>query len=384
MSIGAKIRLLAAIFAIGGVTAQDRPTPFTLGGYVKNLQQVGFTEAPGNTQWSTLLHNRLNFKYLFNDAWYARLEFRNRAFYGDLVRAYPGLPEFISSDPGWADLSWNLFATGNALLNITIDRALVQYSGTRWEVTLGRQRINWGRNLIWNPNDLFNSYNFLDFDYEERPGSDAVRMQYFLDAFSRIELAAKKGNAPDDRIVAALYGFHVGTYDLQLITGLYQHDWVFGGGWSGNLKNAGFKGEVSYFLPLATAEPPEEILSASVSADYSFVDGWYLHGSYLYLSQVIASADRMGSLVYLGVTPKSLMPFRHSAYLQCSREITPALQAGLSGVYSPTGQSLILIPYVGYALAENWEFDFTGQGFFEFETGANPAASLFLRIRWSY
>lgn len=384
MRVSAKIGLLAASIAIMGVSAQEEPSHFTLGGYVKNLHQVGFSEAPGNTQWSTLLHNRLNFKYLINDQWHARLEFRNRALYGDLVRDYPDLPDFISNDMGWADLSWNLVASGNALVNIAIDRALVHYSGAKWEVTLGRQRINWGKNLIWNPNDLFNSYNFLDFDYEERPGSDAARVQYYLDAFSRIELAAKLGKAPEDRIVAALYGFHVGSYDLQVITGLYQHDWVFGGGWSGNLKNAGFKGEVTYFLPLATAVPPEEVLSASVSADYSFPDGWYLHGSYLYLSQVTGFSERFGSLVSLGITPKSLMPFRHTAFLQVSKEITPAVQAGLSMVYSPTRHSMILIPYAGYALAENWEIDFTGQGFFEFGTGANPAGSLFFRIRWSF
>ncbi len=384
MRFESKIRLLAAVIAIAGVSAQDRPSPVLVGGYVKNLQQAGFTEAPGNTQWSTLIHNRINFKYLINEQWLARLEFRNRVLYGDLVRANPNLPDFISRDRGWADFSWNLLASGNTLINIHIDRALVSYTGAKWEVTLGRQRINWGRNLIWNPNDLFNSYNFLDFDYEERTGSDAVRIQYFLDAFSRIELAAKQGDTPDDQIVAALYGFHLGTYDLQLITGMYQRDWVFGGGWSGNLKNAGFKGEVSCFLPLGSAQESEKILSASVSADYSFPNGWYLHGSYLYLSQVSGFSEGLVSLVYLGVTPKNLMPFRHTAFLQLSRELNPVFRVGLSGVYSPTDHSLILIPYSAYALAENWDIDITGQGFFPLGTGTNPAGSLFLRIRWSY
>lgn len=384
MRVIAKISWLSVLMAIGEVCAQGSPSGFSLGGYVKNLHQVSFTEAPGNTQWSTLLHNRLNFKYVGGNQWHGRLEFRNRALYGDLVRTNPEGADFISRDMGWADLSWNLVASGNLLVNVTVDRALLHYSGNEWEITMGRQRINWGRNLIWNPNDLFNSYNFLDFDYEERPGSDAVRIQYYLDDFSKIEVAAKKGAAKEDRIMAALYGFHVGSYDLQLLTGLYQHDWVFGGGWSGNLKSAGFKGEVSYFLPLGTAEQPQEVLSASLSADYSFSNGTYLHGSYLYLSQVSDFSDRVGSLVYLGITPKSLMPFRHTAYLQFAREITPALRAGLSGVYSPTGPSLILIPYAAYALAENWEIDLTGQGFFEFGTGTNPAGSLFLRVRWSY
>ena len=63
-------------------------------------------------------------------------------------------------------------------------------------------------NLAWNPNDIFNTYNLLDFDYEERPGSDAIRIQYYLGDFSKIEVAAKKGSSKDDHIVAAMYKFN--------------------------------------------------------------------------------------------------------------------------------------------------------------------------------
>jgi len=135
-------------------------------------------------------------------------------------------------------------------LNSTIDRALINYSKGKWDITLGRQRVNWGMNLVWNPNDIFNTYNFLDFDYEERPGSDALRVQYYLGDFSKIEVSAKKGRSKDDYIIAGMYKFNISSYDIQFITGVYQKDWMFGAGWAGNLKDAGFKGEISYFVPM--------------------------------------------------------------------------------------------------------------------------------------
>ena len=71
------------------------------------------------------------------------------------------------------------------------DRANVKWTLDKFELTVGRQRINWGQNLIWNPNDIFNAYNFFDFNYVERPGSDAVLMELFTGDFSSVQLAGK-------------------------------------------------------------------------------------------------------------------------------------------------------------------------------------------------
>lgn len=41
--------------------------------------------------------------------------------------------------------------------------------------------------MAWNPNDWFNTYNYFDFDYEERPGTDAIRVRvYFKDGMSSL------------------------------------------------------------------------------------------------------------------------------------------------------------------------------------------------------
>ena len=47
---------------------------------------------------------------------------------------------------------------------------------------------------------------------------------------------------------------------------------VLGGGWAGNIKKAGFKGELSYFIN----NNFNNTLSLSTSLDYSFKDGYYL------------------------------------------------------------------------------------------------------------
>ncbi|AEV99621.1 hypothetical protein Niako_3297 [Niastella koreensis GR20-10] len=39
------------------------------------------------------------------------------------------------------------------------------------------------------PNDIFNTYNFLNFDYEERPGADAAKFQYLFNDLSNVEVA---------------------------------------------------------------------------------------------------------------------------------------------------------------------------------------------------
>lgn len=364
--------------------AQEKDQQLFLAGYIKNLHEFSFIDRLDQTQWTTLLHNRLNFKFLPSEEIKIRIELRNRLFYGENVKNIFGFSEIISRDTGIVDLSWNIIDDGDVLFNTTIDRALLNYLKGSWDVTLGRQRINWGMNLVWNPNDIFNSYNFLDFDYEERPGSDAVRIQYYLDDFKKIEVAAKRGKTKDNYIAAAMYKFNKWSYDIQFITGVYQKDWVIGTGWAGNLKNAGFKGEVSYFVPYEVYLSSQNVLSASVSLDYAFKKGLYINGSFLYNSNANDTSVNLGHLVYADVTAKNLMPFEFSGFLQLAKEFSPIISATASFIYSPTNQSLILIPSLKYSIANNWELDYTGQSFFELDNFETIGNSRYLRLRWSF
>ena len=372
------------LFTLTTINAQEKEEKLFLSGYIKNLNEFSFTNSLEHLQWTSLVHNRLNFKYIPSKTLTLRLELRNRLFYGDNVQNLPGFSEFISQDNGITDLSWNIIDNKDILFNTTIDRALFNYTKGDWDITLGRQRVNWGMNLIWNPNDIFNTYNFLDFDYEERPGSDAIRVQYYTGDFSKIELAAKKGKSGDDKIIAAMYKFNKASYDIQLITGVYKKDWIIGAGWAGNLKDAGFKGEISYFVPYETYSDSENVLSTSVSVDYAFKKGLYIYGSILYNSSAEDSSSKLENLLYSSLSAKNLMPFKYSGFLQLAKEFTPIFRGTFSSIYSPTNHSVILMPSLDYSVATNWDINFTGQSFFEFENPKNLGNSLFVRLRWSF
>ena len=88
------------------------------------------------------------------------------------------------------------------VLHTNVERLYIDYKGDDWNVRLGRQRINWGITTTWNPNDIFNTYNFLDFDYEERPGVDGGKCNTFSAIHSNTELAYTNTGKKDGSIAA--------------------------------------------------------------------------------------------------------------------------------------------------------------------------------------
>ena len=218
------------------------------GGYVKYMNTNSFVQL-NQIATDNLFHNRLNFKYYINAKWTVKVEMRNRIFYGSSLQNVPNYANSIGADAGALDMSFNIINEPALLFNSTIDRANIEYNSGKWNVKLGRQRINWGINLAWNPNDLFNAYNFVDFDYAERPGSDAARITYYATDMSQIEVAYRPGKTLNESILAALYKFNKWRYDIQWIVANYNADLAGGVGFAGNLWQAGFKGEGTYFHP---------------------------------------------------------------------------------------------------------------------------------------
>lgn len=189
-------------------------------GYIKDLQTVSFINRADSLTSVNLLHNRINLKINLTGKISGRLEIRNRIFYGDQLNKVNDFDNVISQYNGIFDLSKLWVNEKTIVAHSVIDRMLLQYSADKWDIKVGRQRINWGIHTIWNPNDIFNAYNFLDFDYEERPGSDAIRIQHYSKNNSSLELACKPGNHNNETIAAILYKFNKKSYDIQLLGGI--------------------------------------------------------------------------------------------------------------------------------------------------------------------
>ncbi|MCC6684161.1 MAG: hypothetical protein IT247_03730, partial [Bacteroidia bacterium] len=297
--------------------AQDtltKSSPVKVHGYVKDMQSAFFTNNAKSLVTGNFIHNRVNLKWNISDRLYLRAEVRNRLYYGEQVKTTPFFGKYVDRDNGLLHLSANVIEDTSIVLNTMLDRALLNWSNKKWDITIGRQRVNWGVNLVWNPNDIFNALNYFDFDYEERPGSDAIRVQYATGNFSSIELACKISDKGKEQVGAVMYKTNYKKYDLQQMAGIYFEDLVIGTGWAGNLMNNGFKGEVSYFHPYKKMMTHNGVLSGSVSIDRSFKNNYFAVLSYLYNSEGKGALHQMTELTGAVLSAKKLMPFKHSFF----------------------------------------------------------------------
>ncbi|MEQ9593245.1 MAG: hypothetical protein RLN86_11620 [Cyclobacteriaceae bacterium] len=370
----------------------DGPKKFTFRGYLKNMSSLNYV---ADQYWyENLTHNRLNFAWYPKESVSAYVEFRNRLFLGDFVNEFPNYGELINSNNDFFNLSTNVIDNQSAILNVMVDRAFLQWNKNDWEVKLGRQRINWGVNLAWNPNDWFNAYSFFDFDYEERPGSDALRISKYTGAASSIEVAAKIAEDVDRFVGAAMWRINASNYDMQFLAGVAQGDLALGTGWAGNLGNAGFKGELTYFTPVVDTRVNEDynqMLLGAVSIDYSFASSLYLNGSVMYNSK--AELDPEFGFAFTGVrlgnfTVRDISQYRWSSFIQSTYQFSPLIFGGMAVIAYPGSNAFFLNPMVTFSLRQNFDLDLVGQIFFDEKplSGDYGAVSeaAFARLKWSF
>ena len=110
---------------------------------------------------------------------------------GGVVESTPGYGDLVTTDPGWFDLTFPIVDGGDHVVYLNFDRFSVRYTAGNLEMQAGRQRVNWGVNYVWNPNDIFNASSFFDITYIEKPGSDSFRARYYTGSTSSAEAAVK-------------------------------------------------------------------------------------------------------------------------------------------------------------------------------------------------
>ena len=365
----------------------DKPRNWTLNGYVKYMQTISFRHI--DKQWMTdnLIHNRLIFDWNITNNLTFNTQMRNRIFYGETVSDFPQYPDIVNQDYGLVNLTWNLFEGKSVFMNSTFDRLYLDYNLDKFQVTIGRQRINWGQSFVWNPNDLFNYYSFFDFDYEEKPGSDAVRIQFYPSYSSKLDLAVKIDSAKKVT-TALLYRFNKWNYDIQFMGGWYNgRDFVLGAGFSGSLFKGGLSGEVSYFHPQKHFSDTTGTWVASLGYNYTFANSLMLQFEGLYNGYGKQSGSfNLTEFYFMWLTPQNLSLTKFSFFGQVSYPFTPLFTGTLSAMYNPNDHSFYTGPSLSYSLIENLELSVYGQ-YFTSNTPADEGGKgvfLYWRLKWSF
>lgn len=356
------LNLILASSLMADTKAGSLESP-TLRGYVRNMPAVRLDKDFSDPSFINMFHNRLNIRWNINNSFHLVAEGRNRVFFNTLFRDFPQYADILGSDEGLMNLSWVWLSDGAWIGHSMADRLYADWRSNRWHVRVGRQRINWGINLVSNPNDLFNTYSFFDIDYPERPGSDAIRIQYFPGDLSRIQLAVSPARDSREMVAAAMWGSNWNGYDLQAVAGYYRHRMALGGGWAGSIGGAGFKGEATWFYDLEEQTGIDRgNIVASTGIDYMFGSGTFGVIEFLYNG----GHDRNQGAVFMitePLRPDNIMFSKYAVTLSAQRPLSPILQGGLAIMALPDIEAAFLMPSINYSVKRDLDFEFVGQIF---------------------
>lgn len=338
------------------------------------------------------LNNRLNLNWYPNTKIHFSVGIRTSYVFGDLVyelnSKMNGLyNQMVTEDPGWMNLTQTWHKDNNGVLFSNIDRLFFQYNGDKISLTIGRQRINWGINLVWQPNDIFNSFNYLDFNYPERPGSDAVRFQYYTGTASSLELAYKI-DGKDQSTFAVKYAFNRWNYDFQFMGGLMNDQyWVGGFGFAGNIKGAGINGEASYYFPKSDILNLKNALIASLGINYMFKNSLFVNaGALLNSAGSTEKVSRSMFTMMENISALDYTPSLAALFASASYPISPLINFDLSGMVNPFDGSFYIGPSLNISLSENVSLYFIAQTFWGDEGSeyGDIGQMYFSRVQWNF
>mgnify|MGYP000261563852 CR=1 FL=1 len=405
-------------FSIRSYSQSTEPSKWTVTGYHKGLFTLnsfndqfvpagipGLPALPPTQSAEYLYHNRINAKY-WGDGWTFHLGMRNRIFSGYTVAnfdalAADGVPPYANyasfldytHTSGVLPLNIRWFQNDLAAALTVFDRFYFDIDRAKWHLRVGRQRVNWGINQQFNPNDLFNPYNLFDFDYEERPGVDAIRYERYTGPLSSWEVVVAPDTSWARTNAAARFKSNFKGYDFQALAGKYRRYTAVGLGWYGNLGKAGFGGEATFFarteyLPDLTSNQTNFVFVTSV--DHAFTEGPFVSVGYLYNR---LGEPQPGFLSLFGqqvgqTSPYNPMPFRHTLTAASIFTLNELTSAGLTFLSTPKAEVFIAVPTLSYSLSQDWDVSLFMQLFLT----TNPfedqyqwmTNALFVRLKQSF
>ena len=338
-------------------------SPFRLRGYIREMPSIQFDSDFSNQSFGNLIHNRLNFRLNATGNIDFVIEGRNRLFYNEQFGDFPQIKDIFEQDDGLVDMSWVWLSDGAWLGHTEIDRMFLSWRTSNWRVRLGRQRVNWGINLVSNPNDLFNVYSFFDFDYVERPGSDAIRIQHYFGFMSSVEFAVSPARHSRDMVAAAKLGLNRWEYDFQVIAGYYRNRMALGGGWAGNLGLAGFKGEATWFYDIdAIPGRQRGNVVAAVGLDYMFASGTFGVVEILY-NGGHGRIPEQAFIITEPLRPDNIMFSEYAITVSADHPFSPILSGGLAVMGLPDIEAFFIMPNIKYSVATDFDLEIVAQIF---------------------
>ncbi|MFH1011172.1 MAG: hypothetical protein V1784_08060 [bacterium] len=306
-------------------------------------------------RFDNLLHTRQNLRWHPMTTLRMGFELKTRLLIGESAQDMLALTNMATLVEPYFCWSRTFVDEEHIVLTSMIDRAWAKWTRGPLEITLGRQRVAWGTNLVWNPIDLFNPALPLDFDSEEKPGNDAARLEWYLGPNSELDVAFVPQRDPDSSAAAIRLKLNRWEYDWIAIAGRRGPVAVAGFAWAGSIHGGGFRGEALYAMPRQSSMHEPNYLTLAVSGDYAFRSSLYLHAEVLYKER--GTTGNAGRFHLLEAYRRGeLTSARWALFGEVARDLSPLVRVSGVAILNPSDGSWYLGPTFTLSVLTNLDF----------------------------
>lgn len=128
-----------------------------------------------------------------------------------------------------------------------IDRAAITFDHARYQLTVGRQAVGWGRGVLFSAVDIFAPFTPLESDRDWRRGIDAVRGTAAVSDRVSVEMVAALGESADESAFMSRLCGYAGQFDGEVILGRRRRDLMVAATFSSPVSDAEVHGEFAMF-----------------------------------------------------------------------------------------------------------------------------------------
>ncbi len=360
----------------------------SIGGFLKSSNYFRYTDWSEDRVAENILHANLKFNWQLNKPSSVYLSVHNRYFFGETIENEESeYANSLAQSNNFVDMNWVFVEDDKSLLHTAVDRFYYQYKGKKMLVRAGKQRIDWSQTIVWNPNDFFNTFSFLNFDYETRSGIDALYGVFNLDRRGNSSLHI--GYAPQtlitESIIAARYRQIVKNSEWQLMVGQLHEDYAVGFGWTTYINKTGFSGELSYFKDMNNVSE-NDVFMGTIASFYEFRSKLIVHYEFNYNSNPQNTIENFYSIFFEPLTTKYITFNKYSLATLAQYPLNKFWSIGATGIAYLDDERYYLGAYTKVNLPSKWSFLLSTQLMNNEDSGLFSSGKkyLFTRIMWSF
>ncbi|MBI2378638.1 MAG: hypothetical protein HYV07_31870 [Deltaproteobacteria bacterium] len=245
--------------------------------------------------------------------------------------------------------------TTHTRIALELDRLSIAFSAAPFDLTIGRQPINFATAQMFTPNDLFSPFSAQTFYRIYKPGVDAARLDVELAELSSLTVVGVLGydafGDPDPirstGLIRALFPLSI--VEVSGFIGRVRDGWIAAAGIQGELfETLGIRGEAQLL-----DGPNGFVFEGALGVERRFESTWFLRAEYLVHGAgaaskdgYVAAATRRTGLPYLG---------RHYSALGAGYELTALAMLDSVLIINWIDPSALVAVYLTYSLLDEAE-----------------------------